>query len=778
MCGSVPLILIMLCSFLGLLWGESQEVGLLWASALGVAGLLGAISFSWRPAVLFCLALSTSSWMALIGAHGGTREPEVAVNAGIARLTVEVIRTGCGDGCWAEAELLACAPVDAGTCPHGQPHLSLTTDDELPVGARVTVLAKVASRLAFRNPLPSASWPDARLPLRARAVSSASVRIDEVGWLSREITAVRRVIRQAFVGSLREPHVGIARALLLGEGMAVSTELNDAIRNAGVSHVLAVSGMHVTVLAGALVTIVRLLWLWSPLGLWFEARRAAAGLGVLLAPLVAKLCGGAPSAWRSAFTSALLYALVALGYRPSALYVSAFAVVLHALYAPRDALHPGFVLSVLATGALLTAGQSAGGVLGAAKESLRAWLSTAPFLVLCFGGTSTIALVANVLLLPLGGLLIPLVVLQLTAAFVGLSGPLGIRWAFETASGAFLQASRICSDLDPGLTIPPLTLWQGLTVSVLAFAWLAPLKLRTKALCTIAACAGYGVCEWSVRHSLARDEVRVTFLDVGQGDGVLIETGLGQAALIDAGGAVNGGPDPGAEAVLPLLRALRISRLDIVVLSHPHPDHYGGLFAVMDALQVGELWDTGQAEAEGGTGAAARLLSVARAKGIPVVRPKERCGRAVALGGAAMTVLSPCPEFDEGLDANDNSWVLKLSHGERSFLLTGDAEHATEEALLTSARAELKSDVLKVGHHGSRTSSTPEFLAAVSPWLSVVSAGRANRFGHPHGEVVQRLEASPRTLLRTDLAGGVRVTSDGARLKVDAWDKSVSLLGP
>jgi len=677
--------------------------------------------------------------------------------------------------------LLACTPVDPGSCPEApSPRLSLTTDEELPAGAQVSLLAKLSSNLRFRNPSPASGWPDARLTLRARGVSSASPRVDHASWLAREVLRVRRLVRQLFAASLREPHAGIARALLLGEGMAVSSELNDAIRNAGVSHVLAVSGMHVTVLAGALVTLVRLLWLWSPLALIFEARRAAAALGVGLAPLVAMVCGGAPSAWRSAFTSALLYALVALGYRPSALYVSAFAVMLHALYEPRDALHPGFVLSVLATGALLTAGHGAGGLLGAAKESLRAWLSTAPFLGLCFGTTSLIALIANVLLLPLGGLLIPLVVLQLAAAALGISEVSGARWAFETASGAFLQASRLCSDLDPGIAIPPLSLAQGVSASLLAFVALSPLTWRRKLLCGALACAAFGASEWRLRHALAPDEVRVTFLDVGQGDSALIQTGTGQSALIDAGGAVNGGPDPGAESVLPLLRALRVSRLDLVVLSHPHPDHYGGLFAVLDALKVDELWDTGQAEAENedGAGAATRLLALARARGVKLVRPAERCGRPVPLGSARLQVLSPCPSFDEALDANDNSWVIKLRHGRRSFLLVGDAEHSTEESLLARVRSELASDVLKVGHHGSRTSSTAAFLAAVSPWLSVVSAGRGNRFGHPHEEVVQRLTQAPRQLLRTDLVGGVRVTSDGESLRVDAWDPSVQLSSP
>ena len=271
----------------------------------------------------------------------------------------------------------------------------------------------------------------------------------------------------------------------------------------------------------------------------------AAGLGVCLAPVVARLCGGAPSAYRSAFTSALLYGLVALGYRPSALNVSAFAVVLHALYEPREALHPGFILSILATGALLTAVQGPGGIRGAARESFRAWLATAPYLALCFGSSSLVALLANVILLPLGALLIPLVVLHLAAASLGVADALLVRWLFETASGAFLQASRLCSALDPGLEIPPLTLTQSCALSAVPIFWLSQLSLRTRLCATALLFAVVAGSEWRLRHALDEHEIRLTFLDVGQGDSLLIETGRGEAALIDAGGAPNGGPDPG-----------------------------------------------------------------------------------------------------------------------------------------------------------------------------------------------------------------------------------------
>ncbi len=769
----MPLVYVMVCGLLGLLLGVTQGVSVVWVSLGGTLTLVAAYALGSRLLVYLCLGAASVLWMALLGALAQPA-PAAPVSPGAATITAHIVRTACGDTCWAEAELLDCHELDQRACPAQSSRVSLTTDEELPVGAKVTLLAKLASRPQFRNPLPSAAWPDARMDLRAR-MAGGTVRVDDESYLSRGVTWLRGKIRGVFQRSLREPHAGIARALLLGEGMAVSSELNEAIRNAGVSHVLAVSGMHVTVLAGALVALVRMVWLRGPWALYIEATRVAAALGVLLAPLVARLCGGAPSAYRSAFTSALLYGLVALGYRPSALNVSAFAVVLHALYEPREALHPGFILSVLATGALLTAAHSEGGIRGAAKESFRAWLSTAPYLALCFGSSSLVALLANVLLLPLGALLIPLVVIHLVAAALGVADALLVRWIFETASGAFLQASRLCSDLDPGIQIPPLTLVQSCALSIVPVVWLSQLSRRSKVIGSALVFCVLATSEYRLRHALGTDEIRVTFIDVGQGDSVLIESGSGETVLIDAGGAPNGGPDPGREAVVPLLRALRIQKLSLVVLSHPHPDHYGGLRAVFDAVEVAELWDTGQAEHDGGSGAAADLLAFVRKKGIPVVGPAQRCGTPFHLGTATLEVLSPCPSFDEALDANDNSWVLRLVHHERSFLLMGDAEHATESQLVETLGSKLKSDVLKVGHHGSRTSSTEPFVVAVSPWLSVVSAGQNNRFGHPHEEVAARLSQPGQTLLRTDQVGGIRVRSDGKKLVVDAWDEAVAL---
>jgi beta-lactamase superfamily II metal-dependent hydrolase len=176
-------------------------------------------------------------------------------------------------------------------------------------------------------------------------------------------------------------------------------------------------------------------------------------------------------------------------------------------------------------------------------------------------------------------------------------------------------------------------------------------------------------------------------------------------------------------------------------------------------------------------GETAALLHELRTRGARVLGPSQLCGRAAAFGGAHVEVLWPCPRHDPGFDANDNSLVIRVRFGRRSFLFVGDAEAHAERELVRTRAGALRSDVLKVGHHGSRTSTSQAFLSAVAPRLAVISAGASNRFGHPHPEVVHRLRAArvPPIVLSRD--GGTVVGTDGSALWVHTW-KGRKLLLP
>jgi competence protein ComEC len=261
-------------------------------------------------------------------------------------------------------------------------------------------------------------------------------------------------------------------------------------------------------------------------------------------------------------------------------------------------------------------------------------------------------------------------------------------------------------------------------------------------------------------------------LDVGQGDAVLVDLPDGAAMLVDGGGMVGSPVDPGQAVIAPLLRARRRTALAAVVLSHPHPDHFSGLASATARVSVGAFWDNGQGEREGAGSTYAALLAAMRARGVPVVRPRAACG-AHAVGGAVVEVLAPCPDIAPFAGANDNSLVLRIRYGARSALLVGDAEQAEEERLLEAHAGQLRADFLKVGHHGSRTSSSPAFLAAVRPSDAAISCGVRNRFGHPHPRALEALSTAAR-VHRTDEVGSISWETDGSATRIltaadNAW---------
>lgn len=266
-------------------------------------------------------------------------------------------------------------------------------------------------------------------------------------------------------------------------------------------------------------------------------------------------------------------------------------------------------------------------------------------------------------------------------------------------------------------------------------------------------------------------KLEVTVLDVGQGDSLLVVSPGGRTLLIDGGGAFGGFPgheehnaiDPGEEAVSPYLWSRGYQRLDVVALTHGHQDHLGGLTAVLQNFRVGELW-IGREVASPGM---ANLEKLAREEEIPVEH--ETRGKKFAWDGVEGEFLWPRISSSEpSLSAkNNDSLVLRLRFRNRTFMLPGDAEKEAErEILAENTGDELAADVLKIGHHGSKNSTLPGFLAAVKPRLAIISAGEDNPYGHPSPELVERLEGARTRILRTDRDGAVQVLTDGERMEI------------
>ncbi|HYM12065.1 MAG TPA: ComEC/Rec2 family competence protein [Bryobacterales bacterium] len=287
-------------------------------------------------------------------------------------------------------------------------------------------------------------------------------------------------------------------------------------------------------------------------------------------------------------------------------------------------------------------------------------------------------------------------------------------------------------------------------------------------LALLAAVAGLAVSPFAPH--LDRGKLEVTALDVGQGDALFLALPQGQTMLVDTGGlATFGGtntqmPDIGEEVVSPYLWSREIRTLDVVVVSHAHYDHIGGLPALLENFRVRELWIGSNPPSPDYD----RALDTARRRGVRLVRLCR--GEERRLGGVRFTVLAPPPDYvPRAKPANDDSIVLRASFGDRSFLLTGDIEQRSERRLADDGLLG-HADVLKVAHHGSKTSSSETFLDGVRPWFAVVSAGFDNPYGHPNGDVLSRLADHRATVFRTDRDGAVSIETDGHRLSVGAYE--------
>jgi competence protein ComEC len=269
-------------------------------------------------------------------------------------------------------------------------------------------------------------------------------------------------------------------------------------------------------------------------------------------------------------------------------------------------------------------------------------------------------------------------------------------------------------------------------------------------------------------------KLELTVLDVGQGDSLFVVSPYGKTLLIDGGGAFGGFPgreehngiDPGEEAVSPYLWSRGFQKLDVVALTHAHQDHIGGLTAILENFHVGTLWIGREVE----SGALANMEKLAREQKIPVLH--EARGSTFAWDGVETQFLWPeiAPEEVGPAPKNNDSLVLRLKYGDRSIMLPGDAEKQAENSILSeNDEATLQADVLKVGHHGSKNSTMPRFLAAVHPRVAVISAGEDNPYGHPSPELLERLTGAEIRILRTDRDGAVHVLTDGKQLEISCF---------
>ncbi len=390
--------------------------------------------------------------------------------------------------------------------------------------------------------------------------------------------------------------------------------------------------------------------------------------------------------------------------------------------------------------------------------------------------------IVNLAAVPLTGVLVPLGFLTLVAGLILpaagklLATPLG--WL----TGLLLRVVQWFAHFPRwSYRIPGPPLWLIVLFFAAAILLVAEVRLKhplRRALfwglrVAFIACA-LTIAIYPFGERWTKGRLELTVLDVGQGDSLFVVSPGGKTLLIDAGGAFGGFPgheehngvDPGEEAVSPYLWSRGFQKLDVVALTHAHQDHLGGLTAILDNFRVAKLWIGREVSSP----ALARLEELARARNIAIEH--ELRGKSFGWDGVDGDFLWPeiAPEEVAPSAKNNDSLVLRLRYGGRSILLPGDAEKQVEREILSENSAEaMHSDVLKIGHHGSKNSTTPEFLAAVQPLVGIISAGEDNPYGHPSPEILERLQNAGVRILRTDRDGAVHVLTDGARLEITCF---------
>jgi competence protein ComEC len=618
--------------------------------------------------------------------------------------------------------------------------------------------------------------------LFASVKSGLLVSVRGRGTVVDEIAAAIRHHVRAAVARWVSPHGALAGAIvsavLIGDRTGLPDEIRERLQTAGTYHVIAISGGNIAILAALIVMALS--------AVFVRGRRAAvcSALGLIA---YADVVTAGPSVWRATMMAVVYLAARAIDHRTPPWQASAMAAALLVLWRPLDIRDAGFILTFGATAALIEVARRASTLSTRDRQTRRGPLLSAIRTIGIWVLASILASIATEIVLApvsaarfsrvtMAGIALNLVAIPMMtivqvagmALVLGdrlpiLAAPAGwIAWAGATA---LVESARLV-DAAPWLStrVPP----PSLLVLAIYYVALIVAAYSRRVPRTIAVASGSLILMAIVTGSSvavpAADglTLRWTTFDVGQGESMLLQWPRGAGWLVDAGGAPFGASvDIGSRVVAPALWAGGVRSLETLLVTHGDPDHIGGASPVIDIFAPRRLL----------TGVAVprhvpsrELLAHARATGVEV--DEVRLGESLDIDGVQVRVLNPPePDWERQRVRNDDSIVLELLYGDVAVLLTGDISADIERAIaprLTRARVR----ILKVAHHGSRTSTSQELLDAWRPQIAVISCGRGNSFSHPAPEVIGRLRSVGARIYRTDVDGEVTLDTDGASVHV------------
>ena len=722
----MPLIAVAVLAYaVGLLAGFG-----LGAVVTGSAGLVvAAAALAYRRVVLFAAGAAVTAGSLIAG---GTRVADAHCQRAIPRERV-----------W---RVVVEEPAAPGGFVHGRPSQCAAALSIAVASGR----AAAGSTVSVRGELSQAE--------RGYVVRNAHLTlVDGPGWRSRWRARATRAVDAVFPAD-----APLARALLVADMRELSPEIRDRYAAAGLAHMLSISGLHVGIIAVALEIVFQLAHL---------AKRTATIASIIVVAVYVALIGAPEAAVRSA---AMLAALGAsrLLQRPTSPWAMLAIGAAAPLVSPRAVLEIGYQLSVIGVAGLIGAGalvrravpRRIGGwrrtLLAGLIVSTVATIVSAPLVAWTFGRISLVGPLTNLLAAPLMTVAQPMLFLGL---LIAPARPLALLVgdAAHPLLAGFDAIAAAGAAIPGGWMIVSPTLTSAILAAVASVSLIVACVSRFPGRPLVVGSAAVAAMVWSGLAPAGTGLTELHMIDVGQGDAIGVRTPHGSWILVDAGRAWHGG-DAGRSVVLPYL-ARRRGPLVAFILSHPHTDHVGGASSVIAALHPAHYFDAAFA---GNADAYRASLLQARKAGTAWARVHP--GDSVAIDGVVVRFLAPDSAWTASLtDPNLASTIVLVRVGEVRFLLVGDAERPEEDWLVARYGDSLRADVLKVGHHGSSTSSGGPFLDAVRPHLALVSVGLGNSYGHPSADVMATLAARGAQVLRTDRLGTIVVRTDGRRLLVD-----------
>lgn len=773
------------------------------AAALAVAGASLALLIDRRSvravvllAVAFCasaaegavardraLASPLTRWFNTVATDD--RLPEVVVVRGV--LTGDAAQADSGVRLRIDVESIEMAGVQRRLPGRVQAtvsgELAASRLDDWTAGRHVAAPVLLREPTSWRNPGSAGErWQGLHRPaeLGGTIKSARLIEIAPGRWWDETGARVRQHVRRAarrFVAPRRPDAAAVIPATLIGDRAALPDQVQRRLQAAGTYHAIVISGAHIAILTSVCFVLFRVV---------VRSFRWVAFATMSVVVTYGWLVGGSPSVGRAVVAACIYLGVSLIGLRPRALNVLGATALVAAVADP---------LATLDAGAWLSFGATLGIVVGARRfahwaarppqgvppinaprpswgrrcwtvvldifsATLAAELMVFPIAAALFSRVGLLGLVLNFIAIP--AIAVVLFAGMTMSALAGWwdAGAAWSGWIAGVAAAWLIDSARAV-DTAPWLVwrTPPTSLvW---TVAYYA-ALVSAVSLRgrrrcrqisvlTAAVCLVAIAIAPGL-EWA-RPTAGR--LRLTVLDVGQGDALAVQFPSGHALLVDAGG-VPGAFDVGERVVTPALWALGIRRLDWLAVTHGDLDHAGGMLAVARDLRPREIWEGVPVPPHAG------LLTLRRQAQVDRVGWRQiLAGHRLELGGVVVDVLHPpAPDWERRRVRNDDSLVLRIRFGEVEMLLTGDTGREFEEAFAASpGRGLLR--LLKVAHHGSRSSSSLPFLRSFAPQMAFVSVGRGNPFGHPDPGVIARYQQLGTVVFRTDRDGAIVMETDG-----------------